>query len=168
MDLPAGRVVVFNRTLADELKFLRDHTRPGDYFFGDPQFNYLLELRNPSPVACVTPSDYTRPEQVQQIIQSLEKYPVKYVYWSSVFDMPPPVAHTRNNLTPLRDYLLAGYHIARDFEGDDCDRSFWVKGSAPIELPPLTPSPGESGEPPNAGNPQGPQSAPLDTPARLP
>jgi len=168
MDLPIGRVVVFNRTLGEELKFLRDNTRPGDYFFGDPQLNYLLNLHDPSPIPYVTPSDYTRPEQVQQTIRALEKHPVKYVYWSSIFDMPPPVAHTKNNLAPLRDYLLAGYHIAKDFEGDDCDRSFWEKGTAPIELPPLTPSPDQAGKPATGENPQSPSPAPLDTPAKVP
>jgi hypothetical protein len=163
--LPIGQVAVFNPVQYQEISFLLDHTMPGDYFFGSPELNFLLDLRDPSPIPCVTSSDYTRPDQVQQTIEGLKKHPVKYVYWESTFDMPPLVAHSRNNLAPLRAYLESHYLIVKTVEGDDCARSFWekVNMSAPIPLPP----PGQTGESP-AGSQGSPQSAPLDTPAQVP
>lgn len=167
--LPIGRVVVYDRPLFQEITFLLDHTKPGDYFFGDADLSFLLDLRNPAPIPYVTASDYTRPEQVRQTIQALEKYPVKYVYWSSIFDMAPWVAGATNQLAPLRTYLTSHYYLAKSIEADDCDRSFWEIGTAPIELPPPPPPPaGQTGASPPGTNPQNPQRTPLDTPARVP
>lgn len=171
--LPIGQMAVFNPVQYQEISFLLDHTKPGDYFFGSPELAYLLDLRNPSPVPCVTPSDYTRPEQVEATIDALKKYPVKYVYWESIFDMPPQASQGANHLRPLRDYLASHYLIVKTVEGDDYARSFWEKVgmSAPTplrrRLAPPPPAPTE--EPPTGlGSNGGSQAAPLDTPAQVP
>ena len=148
VQLPVGRVAVYNPGQYQMIRFLLKNTRPGDYFFGNDMFNYLLDLRDPSPIPYVTPSDYTRPGQIQQTIQDLKKYHVKYIYWSSNFDLPPATGHGANNVAPLRAYLLSHYRLVKSFEGDDCARSFWEKVSdippvvipPPIPLPPLEPN----------------------------
>lgn len=165
VNLPIGRVAVLNRVQYQEIKFLLDHTKPGEYFFGDNELNYLLDLRDPSPIPFVTRSGYTRPEQVRETIRSLEKYHVKYVYWASILDMPPEVPHSRNHLAPLRAYLLSHYRLVKSIEGNDYRRSFWEKvPTAAIVAPPA-----QAGEPPagpNAVNGSG--SAPLDSPNPVP
>lgn len=169
--LPIGEVAIFNPVQYEEVNFLLTHTKPGDYFFGNNELNYLLDLRDPSPLPYVTPSDYTRPQQVQQTIQGLVKHPVKYVYWPSILDMPPQDGLGANNLRPLRAYLESHYQIVKTVEGDDFARSFWEKVSlsAPIPLPPPVPSqpPGQSGGA-SGGGPTGSHAAPLDTPAQVP
>ena len=143
--LPIGRVVMYNRVEYQMAEFLLKDTKPGDYFFGNNVLNYLLDLRDPSPIPYVTSSDYTRPEQIQQTIQGLEKYHVKYIYWSSSFDMPPAAGGGTNHVAPLRAYLLSHYQRVKSIAGDDCHRSFWEKLSdvppapipPPIPLPPL-------------------------------
>ena len=171
--LPIGRVAVFNPVQYEEIKFLLDHTRPGDYFFGNNELNYLLDLRDPSPIPFVTSSDYTRPEQVQATIQGLEKYPVKYIYWSSILDMHPEVAHNTNHLAPLRAYMLAHYQPVKTIEGDDFARSFWEKFVVPAPIPipgPIPPStPAQPEASPSTADGQGnTQPIPLDTPAQVP
>jgi hypothetical protein len=172
--LPIGSVIVLSQVQYEEIQFLLDNTKPGDYFFGNNELSYLLELRDPSPIPFVTSSDYTRPEQVQATIEGLKKHLVKYIYWDSKLDMPPEVAHTTNHLAPLRAYLVSNYQLVKSIEGDDFERSFWEKRSevvpvvipAPIPLPPLTPN-GASGA--GTGGPSGSGGTePLDTPAQVP
>ncbi|TAM80067.1 MAG: hypothetical protein EPN47_16370 [Acidobacteria bacterium] len=171
--LPIGQVAVINPIQYEEVNFLLARTKPGDYFFGSNELNYLLDLRDPSPLPYVTASDYTRPQQVQQTIQGLEKHPVKYVYWPSILDMPPEDGHGPNHLRPLRAYLESHYQIVQTVEGDDFARSFWEKVSlsAPIPLPSLEPQPTQGqpgGAPAGTSSPARPLAAPLDAPARVP
>jgi len=133
--LPIGRVVLFNRVEYEECKFLLAHTRPGDYFFGNNDLNFLLDLRDPSPIPYLTPSGYTRPEQVRETIRGLESHPVKYVYWSSDLDLPPEVAHTSNHLAPLRAYLHSHYQLAKRIDLESFQCSFWEKRKVPVPGP---------------------------------
>lgn len=167
VNLPIGRMAMLDRTQYEETRFLLDHTKPGDYFFGDEEMNYLLDLRDPSPIPFVTSNDYTRPEQVQQTIDGLKKHPAKYVYWSSDLDMPPAAGQGQSHLAPLRAYLKANYQHVKTIEGDDFARSFWERYNplAPIPLPPPTPLPpprqnessaaGASGQSNSLGGPPG-------------
>jgi len=171
--LPIGQMAVFNPVQYQEISFLLDHTKPGDYFFGSAELAYLLDLRNPSPIPYVTPSDYTRPEQVEETIAALKKYPVKYVYWESIFDMPPQASQGANHLRPLRDYLASHYLIVKTIEGDDYARSFWEKvgisAPTPIRRRIASPPPAQTGESPTgAGSNGGSQATPLDAPAQAP
>ncbi len=179
LNLPIGRVAVLNRVQYDEIKFLLDHTKPGDYFFGNYELNYLLDLRGLSPIAFVTPSDFTRPEQVQQTIEGLKRHPAKYVYWSYNLDMPPDAGHGQGHLAPLWAYLQAHYQCVKTFEGDDYASSFWARDTptAPIPLPPPgplsppgpLPPPKQNGPPPAGVSGQGnSRAAPLDTPGQVP
>jgi hypothetical protein len=171
--LPIGRVVMYNKIEYQMVEFLLKDTKPGDYFFGNNVLNYLLDLRDPSPIPYVTSSDYTRPEQVQQTIQSLGKYHVKYIYWSSNFDMAPAAGGDSNHVAPLRAYLLSHYQLVKSIDGDDCRRSFWENLSdvppAPIPAPiPLPPLDQDQAYPPGSNGQYGPQAVPLDTPAQVP
>jgi len=167
VNLPIGQVAVFNRVQYEEIRFLLDHTKPGDYFFGNYELNYLLDLRDPSPISFLTPSAFTRPEQIQQTIEGLEKHPAKYVYWSSNLDMLPAASQGQSHLGPLRTYLENHYQRVKTIEGDDFARSFWERynPSAPIPLPP----PRQNGSSPGGSSGQGnSRAAPLDTPAQVP
>jgi hypothetical protein len=128
-------VVVFNHVQYKEIKFLLGRTKPGDYFFGNTELNFLFELRDPSPIPYLTSSGYTRPEQVQQTIRGLKSHPAKYIFWSSDLDMPPENAHTSNHLAPLRAYLLSHYQLVKSIEGYDEQISFWKKRNAPAAAP---------------------------------
>lgn len=141
--LPIGSLVVLNPNQYEEIKFLLDHTKPGEYFFGNDEFNYLLDLRDPSPVPYVTPSDYTRPEQVRATLQGLKSHPVKYVFWSVRLDMPPAVAYTTNHLAPLRDYLHSHYRLVKNFVGGEY--SIWEKRT--VAPPAFTPPAPDGGSP---------------------
>lgn len=119
LDLPTGRVAMMNPVHFESVRYFLRRTKPGEYFFGDEMYNYLLDLRDPARVPSVTNSDYTRPSQVQNVVQGLESHFVKYVIWSPDLDMAPPSYGGTNHLGPLRDYLDRRYHIVRVFPDGD-------------------------------------------------
>ncbi len=49
---------------------------------------FTLGLRNPTPVDFLTDSDYTRPEQVQEVIRALAEYRVRFVMVNSGLEFP--------------------------------------------------------------------------------
>jgi len=141
--LPIGKTVVINPVQYQEIKFLLNHTRPDEYFFGNNELNYLLDLRDPSAIPYLTTSNYTRPKQVQETIRGLETHRVKYIYWSSKLDMPPEMPHNRNHLAPLKAYLLSHYRLVKSIDGNDYHRSFWER----VPTAALVASPAQAGAP---------------------
>jgi hypothetical protein len=114
LDLPTGRTAFLNKEAYDRYRWAASETRPGDYFFGGlfPDFYFILNLRNPGPVPFITPYDYTRPAEVQAVLDGLQKHQVKIVLWTPSLDAPenPQFDH----LGPLRAYIRSHYHVAED------------------------------------------------------
>jgi len=117
LDLPTGRTAFLNPALHDEYRWIFERMHSPEPFFGDQLVSFALRLRDPAEIDFITPDDYTRPEQVANLIQSLERERVRYVLWYPDLDSPPSIA--RDHLGPLRAYLRSRYHVARVFDGGD-------------------------------------------------
>ena len=113
LDLPTGRTVFFQPAFYQEVAWLATRTHAGDYFFGDHNLCFALGLQNPTRVAFVRPTDYTRPEEVQNIVEMLEKHQVRFVAWYNGVD--DPLDPAGDHLGPLRSYLRANYKVAITF-----------------------------------------------------
>lgn len=113
LDLPTGRTAFFDPALYRETKWLQERTHPSEYFFGNQLLGFTLELRNPSRVAYVTPFAFTRPEEIRDVVRTLELHNVRFVSWYPGLD--DPAATEGNNLGPLRSYLQHHYHVAERF-----------------------------------------------------
>jgi hypothetical protein len=124
LDLPVGRTAFFQPWEYEETKWLMGRTHPGEYFFGDQCFN--LKLRNPARVIYVTPYAFTRPEQVQDVIQGLEEHNVRFVSWYPALDTRGETAG--NYLPPLRRYLEDHYYVAETFSSG---RKIWERKFLP-------------------------------------
>lgn len=119
LDLPTGRTAFADYpVLYDKCKWVSERTQPGDYFLDDPQICFAVRLRDPSRVPFLRPTDYTRPEQVQDAVHALAKYHVKFVGWYASLEdeIATPAG---DNLAPLREYLREHYHVARIFSNGD-------------------------------------------------
>ena len=152
---PIGKVAVLNPVQYEEINFLLGKTSPGEYFFGNNGVGYLLGLRDPARVPYVTASNYTRPEQVNDVIESLKRHSVEYVFWSPALAAPQEYPSSPNHLAPLFTYLSSHYHVIKTFSNFD---TVWQKGLAPPPEPPVQPgmqTPAES---------QPPGSAPIPIP----
>ena len=119
LDLPTGRTAFSDfPVLYDKCKWASERTQPGEYFLDDPQICFALRLRDPSRVPFLRPTDYTRPEQVQDAVRGLAKHNVRFVGWYAALE-DEIVAPAGDNLAPLRAYLREHYHVARIFANGD-------------------------------------------------
>jgi hypothetical protein len=113
LDLPTGRTAFFEPGPYQQTKWMLERTHPSDYFFGDQLLGFDLRLRNPSRVAFVRPNGFTRPEEVQDVVQSLEAHQVRFVGWYKGLDDPQDP--TTDPLGPLRCYVRSHYRVAQIF-----------------------------------------------------
>ena len=109
------------RPLVVQFSKMSGRTHPFDDFFGDPLLAFALRLHNVSRVPILRPTDYTRPEEVQDAMQSLEKFQVRYVSWPRELDDDKQAAQhpEGNHPGPLRRYLEEQYHLAHTFSNGD-------------------------------------------------
>jgi hypothetical protein len=121
LNLPIGRTAFLSSLAYEECAWMSGRTHPFDDFFGDPLLAFALRLHNVSRVPILRPTDYTRPEEVQDAMQSLEKFQVRYVSWPRELDDDKQAAQhpEGNHLGPLRRYLEEHYHLAHTFSNGD-------------------------------------------------
>jgi hypothetical protein len=139
LDAPVGRVAFFDPIACDKYKWLQSHTHPTEPFFdSDGEVYFLLGLRCPAEVEFVTCTDYTRPGQVRNLIESLEGRHVSMVLWSPQYDPGICGSGPGNHLGPLRDYLQTHYHLVKVFE----DSKVLERNDSPLKSESLeTPAP---------------------------
>ncbi len=119
LETPNGRLAMLHPEIYEQSHWVRQHTRPGEYFFeaSTAHSYFWLDLRNPTPVPFVNNTEYSRPEQVAAVVQSLETHRVRYVLWSpeDLDEYAPWSGPAGDHLGPLRSYLYTHYHLARTF-----------------------------------------------------
>jgi hypothetical protein len=115
VELPMGRVATFDRDDPQEFRWLVSHLKTTDLLFASDTLNFELGLRNPTPIDYLSTSDFTRPEQVRDVMDILEAKHVRWVEWFQDLDSP---GGPGDHLGPLRAYLRAHYHMANTF-GDE-------------------------------------------------
>ncbi len=117
LDTPTGRTAFFDRQRFEKYRWILEHTHAGDYFFQADDCNeyFLLGLQNPVRVSFVTDSTYTRPDQIRNAIDMLEKYHVQWVMWSAWLDVPRSPGADGSGERPLRMYLHTHYHPVQEF-----------------------------------------------------
>jgi hypothetical protein len=120
LDLPTGHTAFFESAPYEKCKWMLERTRVSDYFFGDHLISFTLRLRNAGRVPFLRPTDYTRPEEVADAIQGLERFKVQFVSWYSGLDRGrEEYREPGNHLAPIRLYLREHYHLAQTFSNGD-------------------------------------------------
>jgi hypothetical protein len=117
VDLPTGRTAFFRPASYEKYMWVSEHIKAPDYLFGDPLLCFAFKLRNPARIPFVRPNDYTRPEQVADVVQALETHRVRYVNWYHGLDVPAD--SKSDHLLLLRTYLHDHYHVAKTFQNLD-------------------------------------------------
>ena len=80
MRLPVGNVAFRDRDYYDQCAWLASRTRPGDFLMGDGLlYLFALGLRNPARVGFLTATAYTRPDQIDDVLQKLKQNRVRFV-----------------------------------------------------------------------------------------
>ena len=112
-DGPRGSIAMLRSNDYEYISWLAHIARPGDRLFGAPALNFVLALRSPSKLWWVEPDAITRPEQIQELLSALNRFPTRFVLFG---DDPGDRADSGDNLQPLRDYLKEHFHILRSFD----------------------------------------------------
>jgi hypothetical protein len=120
IDVPSGRVALTDRALFDEYAWFRHHTQPGEYCFGLAPLYYTFRLRNPAPIEGYDTTDYTRPEQVQALVESLEAHRTPMIVLRGSAQLLKSTGLPSDHLGPFRAFLLTNYEVTKRFDtGDD-------------------------------------------------
>lgn len=115
LDLPTGRTAFFDPDRAAHFEWFLERVHPGEYFFGSTSFNFYLLLPDPAQVPFVTTTDFTRPEQVQDLVESLERRRVPWVLGWNELEFDGPGSGPGDHLGPLRACLRERYHVVKIF-----------------------------------------------------
>ncbi len=113
---PIGRVALLNPGDYNHYYWLLAHTHPDEFVFDcGGEVYFLLGLRCPARTQFLSATDYMRPEQVCNVIESLDARRVLMVLWDPSFDLEVTGIQPGDHLGPLRDYLRTHYHPAKVF-----------------------------------------------------
>ena len=110
LDTPIGRMAFLQPKEYQQVLWFAQRTHPGDSFFDNQLAAFVLSLESPGPLDYVTAHAFTRPEQVQQLISSMEAHRTQFIYLYPELYGPPPAD---DNLEPLRQYIAQNYHLAK-------------------------------------------------------
>ncbi|MGD0155213.1 MAG: hypothetical protein ABSB50_03890 [Terracidiphilus sp.] len=108
LDGARGPVAMFSQSDYQYTSWLAHIARPGDRLFGSPTYNFVLGLKNPSKLEWVEPDAYTRPEQVRELLDALNRYPTRFILFS---DESGDQVDAGDNLKPFRAYLREHYRF---------------------------------------------------------
>jgi hypothetical protein len=117
--LPAGRTAFIDRDVYDEYQWVRTNTHPGEYFWGMPPFYVHFHLQNPAPVGGVGSTEYTRPEQVAEVVQALDTHSTPLIILASENSYPLDVKDPSNHAAPFLAYQRTHYRLTKTFMGGD-------------------------------------------------
>jgi hypothetical protein len=112
LNLPTGRTAFTDPLVHREFQWVSQRTHPGDLFFNNSAIYLYLSLTNPAPVEFVNYDDFTRPEQVSAVIESLQRNPPRFVVLVSENTAP---SHAHDHTAPFRQYVHDNYRLAQTF-----------------------------------------------------
>lgn len=131
VDTPSGRIAVNLPELVPYYQWLAQNTRPGDVVFDadGSEIYFLFGLKNPTKLPWLTPCEFTRPEQVTDVLRDLEEHQVTLILWSNEIDTRT-CPSTGDHLQPVREYLQVHYHKIRTFQGTEWTTFVWKRVAA--------------------------------------
>jgi len=110
LDLPTGRASFGDVSQYENMKWFSQHLRPGDSVFDSTGVSFAFALDPVRPMDYVTVGEFTRPEQIDTLLESFRQLRTRFiVLYPGLYD-----PHRQSdNLAPLRDYIAKNYHLAR-------------------------------------------------------
>jgi hypothetical protein len=130
LDLPIGRTAFNDILTFQEYQWLAQHTHPSELFFNEFAAGFYLSLSNPTPSEFTTEAEFTRPEEVAAILQSLQHNPPPFVVLPH---LSTNAFNPHDHSAPFLQYIHANYHLDQIFPVDHAQfsRELWERGPAP-------------------------------------
>jgi hypothetical protein len=129
LNLPTGRTAFSDPLVLHEFQWLAQRTQPSEPFFNSPALALYLGLENPTASEFVNYDDFTRPEQVTAIIESLQRRPPHFIV---MYPEPSGSSNVHDHSAPFRRYIHENYHLAQTFSLNQNGRyeELWEMGKA--------------------------------------
>jgi hypothetical protein len=112
LDLPIGRTAFTDPLVFHEFQWLAQRTRPSEPFFNSPALALYLGLENPTASEFVNYDDFTRPEQVVAIVQSLQRRPPQFIV---MYPETTDSSNVHDHSAPFRGFIHENYHLTQTF-----------------------------------------------------
>jgi hypothetical protein len=127
LNLPIGRTAFSDPLVFREFQWLAQRTQPSEPFFNSPALALYLGLDNPTASEFVNFDDFSRPEQVAAVIQSLQRHPPRFIVM-----YPDATDSSKDHSAPFRWYVHENYHLAQTFSLNQSGRyeELWERGNA--------------------------------------
>lgn len=123
LQLPRGPIAFSGGDMIDYqlLDWLSSQTRPGDIFFSPngPGIFYPLALKPMDRSTAYDDTDFTRPQDVDNAIATLEAHHARFIWWPPAVSDPGSYRPQENHLGPLRKYVQMQYHLVKQFGSGD-------------------------------------------------
>ena len=119
LNLPIGRTAFSDPLMFRQFQWIAQRTHPTEIFFNNAALCLYLSLDNPTASEFVNYDDYTRPEQVAAVIQSLQQHPPHFIV------LLPESTHSsdaHDNAAPFRQYVHDNYRLTQIFALDGNSR----------------------------------------------
>jgi len=129
LDLPAGKTAIREPEKYELYRWLKEHTYPGEDYFGIAPISLPLNLQCPAPIQQPGPWQYYRPEHIARSIAVLEtrRVPILVLRPSPGVGNTPSYDDTR--LKELQKYIEMHYRLIRQFPTGD---QAWERNSGQI------------------------------------
>ncbi len=111
LEAPAGRLAMVRSKQSERYEWLLQNTKPGDYFFEvyEPFVYFPLGLKNPSRYGQIWPSEYTRPEQVAEVVHDLDAKRPRFILWDNSYFSTGVLRVNGDHTGPLAEFVAANY-----------------------------------------------------------
>lgn len=120
LDLPAGRTAFVDSTVREEYCWVLTNTHPAQFFWGMPPLYVPFHLQNPAATESLDTTEYTRPEDIAEVLRALQQHDVPIIILPSERLYPLTVNSPSNHAMPFVAYLKANYRLTRIFaDGDE-------------------------------------------------
>jgi hypothetical protein len=115
LNLPIGRTAFNDPLEFNEYQWLAQRTHPSELFFNHGGLGLYLSLNNPTASEFVTDTDFTRPEQVTEVLESLQRHPPRFIMLEPERTNSSGV---HDNSAAFRRYVHDNYRVAEIFPLD--------------------------------------------------
>jgi hypothetical protein len=148
IESPTGNIAFLSPETFERYQWVASNTKPGDYIFeaNHPDVYFPFMLRNPTRMYYVRPNRFTRPEQVDDVVRSLEEKKPELILWNAEWSAADGSRAPNDPLGPLYDYLVANYERTRDFAAPVADVKVanlsiqaWRRKVGPVGIPAFIP-----------------------------
>ena len=130
LNLPIGRTAFTDLQEAHEFEWVAERTRPSDFFFNESGLGLYLALENPTASEFVNDDEFSRPEQVAAVIQSLQLHPPQFIL---LLPDKRALSDVHDHSLPFRQYVHDNYRLVQTFPLVNSSRyqELWELGRRP-------------------------------------